>query len=113
MPKRDDYLLVDDIKNCLRKILNYTNGLSFEQFINNDVITDAVIRNFEIAGEASKLLTEEIKSDNPQVEWQGLTDFRNVLIHQYFGIDYEIVWKVITTEVQQHLDFLETINLAE
>jgi uncharacterized protein with HEPN domain len=113
MPKREDYLLIDDIKNCLRKILSYTNGLSFEQFSDDEKTADAVIRNFEITGEATKLLSEEFKSDNLQVEWKKLTGFRNVLVHQYFGIDYEIVWKIITTEVQQHLDFLETINLDE
>lgn len=52
---------------------------------------DAVIRNFEVLGEASKRITEEVRVENPQIEWRKISDFRNVLIHDYLGINYEIL----------------------
>lgn len=110
MPKRELKLLVEDLKDCFSKIIKYTDNLTFEEFINDEKTVDAVIRNFLVIGEASKLLTEEFKSDNPQVEWRRLTDFRNILIHEYFGIDYDTLWDVIQNQVREHLDFLETIE---
>lgn len=105
--------MIRDLKDCFIKILKYTNGLTYNQFINNGEKVDAVIRNFEIIGEASKLLTEEFKSNNHHVEWRLLTDFRNRLIHEYFGIDYSAVWEIIQHEAQHHLDLLEKIDIEE
>lgn len=113
MPKRENYLLVNDLIECFKNILDYTKGMSFDDFIDDRKTKDAVVRNFEIIGEASKLLTEEFKSDNPQVDWRILTDFRNLLIHEYFGISYKTVWKIIQEEAQEHLDFLETIEFEK
>lgn len=113
MPKRENYLLVGDLIECFTNILDYTKGISFDDFIDDKKTKDAVVRNFEIIGEASKLLTEEFKSDNPQVEWRLMTGFRNKLIHEYFGIDYDAVWKIIQEEAQEHLDFLETIEFEK
>ena len=110
MPKRENYLLVNDLIECFNNVLDYTQGLSFDDFIVDRKTKDAVVRNFEIIGEASKLLSEEFKSDNPQVEWRKMTDFRNKLIHEYFGTDYDAVWKIIQEEAHEHLDFLETIE---
>jgi uncharacterized protein with HEPN domain len=110
MPKRENILLVDDLINCFIKIINYTQNLTYEEFLNDDKTVDAVIRNFEIIGEASKLLTEDFKSKHSQVEWKLLTGFRNRLIHEYFGVDYDTLWTVIQNEVQQYLDFLQTIE---
>ncbi len=113
MPKRENYLLVGDLIECCTNILDYTKGMTFDGFIDDKKTKDAVVRNFEIIGEASRLLTEEFKSDNPQVEWRRLTDFRNRLIHEYFGTDYDTVWKIIENAVQEHLDFLEIIEFEK
>lgn len=101
---------MDDILESLRSILEYTSGLTFEDFVNSKITIDAVIRNFEICGEASNYLSEEFKLLHPEVEWRKLTDFRNRLIHHYFGISHDIVWSVITSEVPGYLDFLESIK---
>jgi len=82
--------------------------MSYDDFVDSQITVDAVIRNFKIVGEASNMLGEEFKLENPQVEWQKLTDFRNRLIHHSFGIRYDIVWDVINKEVFDYLDFLET-----
>lgn len=109
MPRREDELLVADIRNGLNKILQYTNGLTYEQFIAEEKTLDAVIRNFEIVGEAANILSHEFKINNSKIDWRGLTDFRNVLIHNYFGIDYHIVWVIIQNDVQKHIDLLDSM----
>jgi uncharacterized protein with HEPN domain len=110
MSKRNDLLLVDDILQSLQSIVEYTTDLSFEEFVISKITIDAVIRNFEICGEASNYLSEEFKLLHPQIEWRKLSDFRNRLIHHYFGISHDIVWTVITTEVPDYIDFLESIK---
>lgn len=78
--KRDYILFLEDILDALEKIENYTKNLSFTEFADNDMAVDAVIRNFEVIGEATKNIPEEIKEKYPEVEWKEATGFRNVLI---------------------------------
>ncbi len=94
MSKRQPELLIEDIIESGNKILNYTAGLSFDGFIKNDMAVDAVIRNFEIIGEAANRLPVEFKEANPDIDWQRIKGFRNRIVHDYFGIDYNIVWMV-------------------
>jgi uncharacterized protein with HEPN domain len=93
--KRDYILFLEDILNALEKIENYTKNLSFEEFADNGMAVDAVVRNFEIIGEATKNVPEEIKEKYPEVEWKEAAGFRDVLIHDYFGIDLEAIWDTI------------------
>ncbi len=91
MSKRRAELLVDDIINSGNKILAYTNNLSFESFIADDKTVDAVVRNFEIIGEAATRLPEDFREKFPDIDWHRIRGFRNRIIHDYIGIDYEIV----------------------
>lgn len=93
MSKREPKLLFEDILECAEKILLYTEGYSFEQFMSDQRTMDAVIRNFEIIGEAASRLPEDSKSKLPTLEWHKLRGFRNRPAHDYFGIDYDLVWK--------------------
>jgi uncharacterized protein with HEPN domain len=93
--KRDNILFLEDILDALEKIENYTKNLSFTEFADNGMAVDAVIRNLEVIGEATKNVSEEIKEKYPEVEWKEAAGFRNVLIHDYFGIDLEAVWDTI------------------
>ena len=111
MSKRDDDLLVDDVLDSCNKIFEYTQNDNYESFVNNSMIVDAVVRNFEVIGEASKLISEKIKLTFPLVEWQLMTDFRNVLIHEYFGIDYEILWNTIQNELKYNYEMIKLIKL--
>ena len=95
MPKVDDDLLGSDMIDCCLKILNYTRGLDYSTFLNDSKTTDAVIRNFEVLGEACKYISDKIKLNNPLIEWRKIGDFSNILIHDYFGINYEILWNII------------------
>lgn len=110
MSKRDDLLLIDDILTAFRAILQYTRGMNYDDFLNNQMCIDAVVRNFEIIGEAANYVSDEFKITHPQIEWRKLIDFRNRLIHHYFGISYEIVWEVVENEIGEYLDFLESLR---
>ncbi|MBN8853576.1 MAG: hypothetical protein BGO55_12375 [Sphingobacteriales bacterium 50-39] len=94
MSKRSPRLLLEDIIASANKILAYTEGLSFDQFIADDKTVDAVIRNFEIIGEAANRLPEEIKDLSPSIDWHRIKGFRNRIVHDYMGIDYRIVWLI-------------------
>jgi uncharacterized protein with HEPN domain len=89
------------MKEAAEKILKYTQGLSFEDFLADDKTIDAVVRNFEIIGEASLRIDEDFRYDNPQIEWKKLRGFRNRIVHYYFGIDYEIVWSILTQDLEE------------
>ena len=94
MSKRQPSLLIEDMIESSNKILTYTKDLSFDEFINNSLVVDAVIRNMEIIGEAANRLPAEIKERNSQIDWQRIRGFRNRIVHDYFGIEYKIVWLV-------------------
>ena len=94
MSKREPRLLIDDIIESSSKILTYTKNLSLNEFINNSLIVDAVIRNMLIIGEAANRLPAEIKENNPQINWQRIRGFKNRIVHDYFGIDFTIIWQV-------------------
>ena len=81
------------------KIELYTKELSFTEFCNNDMVIDAVIRNFEVIGEATKNVPKRIKESYSDVEWKEAIGFRNVLVHGYFGIDLEAVWDTIKKNI--------------
>ena len=73
--------------------------MSFEAFSSDRKTCSAVIREFEIIGEAVGKLPDQVKRNHPRVQWQDIKDFRNLLIHEYFGVDPEIVWKVIRDDL--------------
>ena len=94
MPKRDTDLLISDMLECCFLIFEYTKGMHYADFVNDRKTIDAVIRNFEVLGEAAKRIPENMQLANSQIDWRRISDFRNLLIHEYFGINYAIVWKI-------------------
>jgi uncharacterized protein with HEPN domain len=103
--RRDSKLYLKDILDAIAKIEDYTKDLSFEEFSKNNLVVDAVVRNFEIIGEASKNIPEEIKAKYPDIPWKEMAGMRDKMIHEYFGIDLEIVWQTVKTRLSQ-LEFL-------
>ncbi len=94
MSERNAKLLLEDILLSAGKIVRYTENLSFEQFIDDDRTIDAVIRNFEIIGEAANRLPINIRDQFVSIDWFMLRGFRNRIVHDYMGIDFEIVWNI-------------------
>jgi uncharacterized protein with HEPN domain len=110
MSKRQPILLVQDIIESGEKILSYTAGFSFDQFTSDSKTIDAVIRNFEIIGEAANRLPEEFKDKYPDIDWHRMRGFRNRIVHDYFGIDFNIVWQIKETTLPEMLEKLKTIR---
>jgi len=99
MSKRTPKLLLEDMLDSANRILEYTNNMTFEEFQSDNKTIDAVTRNFEIIGEASNILPEEIKEKYSEVEWYRIRGFRNRIVHDYFGIDLQIIWKITFDQI--------------
>lgn len=110
MSKRDNSALIQDMLESAVKIIKYAEGLSFDQFEADDKTVDAVIRNFEIIGEAANRIDSDFKILNPQIEWTKMRGFRNRIVHDYFGIDLEIVWSIIQDDIGELVYQLEQLS---
>ena len=110
MSERDFNLYLTDIWDSGNAITEYVNGMQFDEFCNDRKTYAAVIREFEIIGEAIGKLPDNIKLRRSDVEWQDIKDFRNLLIHEYFGVDLEIVGKVIQDDLPVLLDAVTEIR---
>jgi len=97
--KRDFLLFLEDVLTSIEKIERYTKDAAFDDFSVNEMAVDAVLRNFEIIGEAVKKIPEELKNRYPDVAWKEAAGFRDVLIHEYFGLDLEAVWDTLRTNI--------------
>lgn len=100
MPDRNR-VYFDDILESIRRIEEYTKGMSYDQFRENQLVTDAVIRNLEVIGEAVKNISSETKKKYPDIEWKKIAGIRDILIHEYFGINLEIIWDVVVNKVPE------------
>lgn len=109
MSKRDTILLLDDMLQSAQRIKKYTSNLDYEAFLSDDMTIDAVVRNFEIIGEAANRIDQDFRDNNPEIEWNRIRGFRNRIVHDYFGIDYEIVWSIIESYLDELIDWLNTI----
>ncbi len=96
---RDYKVHLEDILGAIDKILRYTDGISFGEFSKDSKTIDAVIRNLEIIGEAIKKIPEDIRRLNPNIDWKKIAALRDILIHEYFGIDNEIVWDILRNKL--------------
>jgi uncharacterized protein with HEPN domain len=110
MSKDRDYrLFLEDILISIQKIEKYTADLTFEAFSGDDLVVDAVIRNLEIIGEAVKKLPRGIRERYSDIPWKEVAGFRDVLIHDYFGIDIGVVWKTIIEDLPFLKKYVELI----
>ena len=101
MSKREPVLLLSDIAESIEKIKVYIGKQSYQEFLSDNKTIDAVIRNFEIIGEAANRIPEEIKDRFTEVNWFRIRGFRNRIVHDYMGIDYEIVWSIIKNDIDK------------
>ena len=96
---RDFRVYLEDILAAITKIRRYMTGFSKEAFAADDRTVDAVVRNLEVIGEAVKQLPPVLRAREPGVDWQKIAGLRDILIHQYFGIDTDIVWDVVQSKL--------------
>ena len=97
--KRDSLVYIQDILDSIEKVEKYAFGLTFEEFKKNNMVIDAIIRNFEIIGEAVKHIPNTIKGRYPDIEWKEAAGFRDVLVHEYFGVEVEALWDTIKKNI--------------
>ena len=95
-------MYLQDILVAMTRIAEYLEGYTFDQFKKDYKTVDAVIRNFEIIGEASRKLPDHIKDNNPDLPWDEMYLLRNKVSHEYFGIDYEIIWDVCINHLPEN-----------
>lgn len=110
---RDYRLYLDDIATSCAKILRYTAGLSFEAFLENELVYDAVLRNLEIIGEAAKNIPVEVRSRYPLTEWRKIAGLRDVLAHAYFGLEDVTLWDIVQNKVPPLLEQIQRISAVE
>ena len=99
MSNRTDKEFLYDIQEAIRRIRSYTHGMTYKEFLADTRTQDAVIRNLEIIGEATKKLSEGLRNRYPSVPWKEMAGATDRLIHNYFGVDIEVVWKISTAEL--------------
>ncbi len=109
MYKRSDREFILDMLIACEKIMKYTQNITYEDFYNNDMIIDAVLRNIEILGESAKNVSENLKSKYNEVEWREIARTRDKIIHFYFGIDLSIIWDIITVDMPNLQEKLKRI----
>jgi uncharacterized protein with HEPN domain len=96
---RDSRLYLDDILGAVERILEYVRGMDYEAFTGDLKTQDAVIRNLEIIGEAARHLPAEMTERTPAIQWPKIMGLRNILTHEYFGVNLAILWDVIQNKL--------------
>ncbi len=109
MSNRDLILLLEDMLDSAMKIKRYTTNLDYDLFLADDKTIDAVVRNFEIIGEAANRIDPNFRIINSEIAWNRIRGFRNRIVHDYFGIDYEIVWTIIESDLDNLIEQLESV----
>jgi uncharacterized protein with HEPN domain len=96
---RDYKVYLDDILQAITKVREYTAGFSMVELAGDTKTFDAVVRNLEVIGEAAKGVPEAIRFQHPEVDWKRISGLRDILIHQYFGVDAQIIWDIIQNKL--------------
>jgi uncharacterized protein with HEPN domain len=96
---RDYKLYLSDMLEALERIQEYTRNITYRDFARSNITIDAVVRNLEVIGEAARKLPPDIKSRSPEIEWPKIVALRNILTHEYFGVNTKIVWDIVQNKL--------------
>ena len=114
MSERNIELLLTDISDSIQNIVDFTNVFTFESYCNDIKTRHAVEHNFMIIGEAVSRIPEEYKQLHNHINWRQVKDFRNVIVHDYFGIDNNIVWNIIQANLGElHKSIAELLKVDD
>ncbi|MBN2157706.1 MAG: DUF86 domain-containing protein [Candidatus Lokiarchaeota archaeon] len=94
----------------MEKIDSYIKDVDYDKFVNTSLIHDAVLRQLGIIGEASKQLSSDFKNEHSRILWKEIAGMRDKIIHQYFGVDFELVWKTLKEDLPILQEFVKEIN---
>ena len=106
---RNESLYLGDIQESCEKILRFTEGMTYKEFIHDDLHFDAVLRNLEVIGEAVKNISEETRITYPNVKWRKIAGYRDIVAHEYFGVNEETVWDIVKNQVPDLLEIVKTM----
>ncbi len=109
MSERQPSILLSDMLDSIDAILEYTTGMDFEAFLGDRKTRDAVVRNLQVLGEAANRVPKISRDVYPEIEWMRIIRSRHILVHDYAGIDYEIVWRIIEVHLPPLKDALRDI----
>ena len=109
---RDDKLYIDDIIDSVNAIEIYLKALNYDDFIENRMVYSATIRELEIIGEAAGKISQSMKEEYSNIDYRMIKDFRNVLAHEYFGVDMEIVWLIATEKIPALKEEIQKIDMS-
>ena len=98
---REYKLYLRNILEAQERIREYTKKMTYEEFAQSKITVDAVVRNLEVIGEVARKLPPEIKKKSSEIEWRKIVAMRNVLTHEYFGVNTKIVWDVVQNKIEQ------------
>lgn len=96
---KDNKLYLIHIAECIERIESYVSAIDKKEFLTSSLVQDAVIRNLQIMAESTQHLSDRLKENQPEIDWYKITGFRNVLVHDYLGVDVERVWNIVENEL--------------
>jgi|TARA_R110000744_G_C19082903_1_gene531463 uncharacterized protein with HEPN domain len=111
--KREYIFYLEDMLQSMERIEEYLVEIDFDKFSKTHIVIDATVRNFEIIGEAAKSVPINIQEKYPEIPWKKIYGLRNLISYEYFGIDYEMIWKIAKTNLPQNQIDLEKIVKRE
>ncbi len=94
-----DIIRLQHVFDAIEEIEDYIRNINFNEFMNNSMMRFACIKQMEIIGEASNHISEEVKNNFSEIEWNQIIGMRNIFVHEYFGIDSKLVWEIIVTDI--------------
>ena len=107
MSERQDALWISDIKEAVARVEAYTEGMAYSEFLADKKTQDAVVRNIGIMGEAAKKVSAEFKRKHKDIAWKAIAGTRNKVVHEYFGVNWSILWDVVKNKLPQLKEQLE------